>query len=667
MSSSITSLNAKTNKLTVGKMIKTKQAFTKASLAMAIAMAGVSSAQATEFNFGDMAVQWDNTVSYGVAWRTEAPDLKTVSKGNAEQVLGKEGVSSSNNYDDGTLNFKENSVYTNVVKYSTDLEINYHNYGGFFRAKAFYDTEIMDGEREFKELNDATKDAAGNGYDLLDAFVWADYDLGDMPATFRLGRQVISWGESTFIQGGINSINPVDASAFRRPGAEVKEGLLPVNMFYTSIGLTADLSLEAFYQLEWEKTRMDPCGTFFSTVDFAADGCGPVWVASDESEEFYDAMRQFEIDNDVAAPLRGAPAVERLADEEARDDGQYGLALRWYSEALGDTEFGAYYMNIHSRLPFINGVVTNYDTLGAVTGVKGAQLNANATYDTKFPLYQMVFPEDQKLMGVSFATSTEGGASIGGEISYRPDAPIQWNAFELILGGLGLPSSRLYQDRVAELGGVTTGAPYSNARALGGEIVEGYDTMDIWQAQMTFIKFYDQVMGADRLAVAAEIGATYVPDLPSLDDARYGRSGAFGLGDAVGVDAIIEGAAPGADACLIGYGDGKSGANANSDNCTDEGYVTQLSGGIRVRAGMDYNNAFAGVNMTPNIAISYDKGNGPEPGAQFIDERLTTALGVKFVYQNQTQVTVSYTNFEGGDYNTTKDRDNIALAASYSF
>ena len=562
------------------------------------------------------------------------------------------------------MNFKENSIYTNVFKYSTDLEINYKNYGAFVRARAFYDTELVDGEREFKELNDATIDAAGKGYDLLDAFVWADYDFGDTPVTFRVGRQVLSWGESTFIQGGVNSINPVDAAAFRRPGAEVKDGLLPVNMLYTSIGLTADVSLEAFYQLEWEKTRMDPCGTFFSTVDFAADGCGPVLLAGDEDERGTLALRDAEIAAGVPLSNRLAPATERLSDDEPRDDGQYGLALRWYSEALGDTEFGFYYTNLHSRLPYINGVVTNYDTLGAITGVKDAQINADASYDTKYPLYQMSYPEDQKQLGVSFATSTSGGASIGGEISYRPDAAIQWNAFELILGGLALPTSRLYQDRLEDLGGYDgsgTAPPYHNAAPLAGEKVEGYDKMDIWQAQMTIIKFYDQVLGADRLAIAAEVGATFVPDLPSLDDARYGRSGAFGLGDAVGVDPLLGTA----DGCSTGYSG--SGANSNTDNCTDDGYVDQLAGGIRVRAGIDYNNAFSGVNMTPKMSLAYDVGNGPEPGAQFIDQRLVASVGVNFVYLNRTQVSVDYTNFSGGDYNTVKDRDNIALSASYSF
>jgi hypothetical protein len=641
-----------------------KTLFKKLPLALAL-VAATSGVQATQFNFGETSVQWDNTISYGVAWRTEAPDSSIVAPGNAA-ALGLQGEGSSYNFDDGTLNFKENGVYTNVVKYSTDLEINYKNYGGFFRAKAFYDTEIMDGEREFVELNDATKDAAGSGYDLLDAFVWVNQDIGDMPATFRLGRQVVSWGESTFIQGGINSINPVDAASFRRPGAEVKDGLLPVNMFYTSIGLSNDLSLEAFYQLEWEKTRPDPCGTLFSTSDFVSDGCGPVILAGNDDERNYLALRDAEIDQGTSLANRVAPATERLADDEPRDDGQYGLALRWYSEALGDTEFGAYYMNIHSRLPFINGAITNYDTLGTITGTATGQINASATYDNRYPLYQVSYPEDQKLMGLSFARATEGGTSIGGEISYRPDAPIQWNSFELLLAGLALPSSRLFQDRLAEVGGVVaTATPHQNAAKFAGEILEGYDKMDIWQAQMTFIMFFDRVLGADRLAVAAEIGATYIPDLPDLDDARFGRSGAFGLGDAVGVDSVAS--APGADLCLVGFGSGKSGANSNTDNCTNDGYVTKLSGGVRLRAGINYNNAFSGVNVKPNISLSYDKGNGPEPGSQFIDERLTAAVGVSFLYQYQTKVSLNYTNFSGGDYNAAKDRDNVSLAASYSF
>lgn len=617
---------------------------------LALAMAGsVGAAQAIEYNVGELNIQLANTVSYGIGWRVEDRDKNQIMPGNGAS-LGLETAGSSYNYDDGTLNYSQGDVYTNVLKWSGDLEMSYRNYGAFFRARAYYDHAIMDQETDFKPLNDQTKDAVGAGAELLDAFVWADYDINYIPVSLRLGRQVLSWGESTFIQGGVNSINPVDAGAFRKPGAELKEALLPVNMFYTSIGLTGELTLEAFYQLEWEKTRSDPCGTFFSTTDFVADGCGPVILGGDSDEIDILALRQLEIDAGVPLSERVAPVTERIEDETPRDSGQYGVALRWYSEALGDTEFGFYYMNIHSRLPFINGAITNQDRLGVLTGTPNMEVNADATYNTYRPLYQIAYPEDIQIAGISFARSTEWGASVSGEVSYKPDYPIQWNAFELILAGNGAPWSRLYQQRAAEAG---------SAQDLYGEIGQGYDEFDVWQAQSTMIMFFDRVLGADRLAMVGEVGVAYIPDLPSTDVARYGRSGAYGIGNNDGVFA----AGGDTNYCI----DGGSSANVNTDNCTDDGYVTDVSGGVRFRAGLTYNNAFAGVNMTPNVSIAYDKGYGPEPASQFVDDRLTVGLGVNFLYLNQTSVDVSYTNFSGGRYNQMKDRDNISLSAKYSF
>lgn len=628
--------------------------FKKAPLALALTSA-MGAAHAVEFNFGDFSAQLDNTISYGIAWRVEDQDKDQIMPANGSD-FGFTGQGSSYNYDDGTLNYSQGDVYTHVLKFSSDLELNYKNYGGFFRGRAYYDAALMDQDTDFKPLNEATENAAGKGAELLDAYVWADYNLGNTPVTFRLGRQVLSWGESTFIQGGINSINPVDASAFRKPGAEVKEGLLPVSMAYTSIGITGDITLEAFYQLEWEKTRIDPCGTFFSTVDFVADGCGPVILGGEADERDMLAFRQAEIDRGVPLSSRVSPITERISDDQPKDSGQFGAALRWYSEALGDTEFGLYYMNLHSRMPFINGVVSNYDSTGTITGTPGAQVDANAAYDTYRPLYQIAYPEDIQIMGVSFARSTESGMSIGGEISYKPDAPIQWNAFELILAGSAAPYSRLYQQRAEESG---------SAADLYGELAKGYDEFDIWQAQTTIIKFFDRAFGADRIALVAEFGLNFIPDLPDTDDARYGRSGAYGIGNNDGVWDL----AGSTNFCTAETFSGavNSGQNVQSKNCTDDGYVTKLSGGIRLRGGMDYNNAFAGINMSPNMSVAYDKGNGPEPGSQFIDDRLTVGLGVSFVYLNQTSVDVSYTNFSGGKYNQLKDRDNVSLSAKYSF
>lgn len=631
-------------------------------LAAAIASSSLP-VMAKDYSVGELGIRWSNQISYGVGWRTESPDGGQVSeygtKGLADNPRG-----SSYNYDDGTLNFEKGDIFTNVLKANTELELSWRNFGAFFRAKAFYDRELVDGDRPWKDLNDETIDAAGKGYELLDNYIWADFDIGSMPVSLRLGSQVVSWGESTFIQNGINSINPVDVASFRRPGAEIKEVLLPVNMFYTSIGLTGDITLEAFYQLEWKKTRIDPCGTLFSTIDFVADGCGPVILAGDAGEKAYVEFR----DNELHKALvdRTAPIAERMPDNKPDDDGQYGLALRWYSEALGSTEFGLYYMNIHSRTPNIGGVLTNLSDRDDSTSI----INPNAEVSSKWPLYRIDYAEDIKIMGLSFATSTDSGYSVSGEVSYKKDYPVQWNAFEVLLSGLGVPFSRLYNQRLTEAGAFQGSTPteiqasVQQAREkIHGVASPGFDRFNIWQAQMTMIKFYNRVLGADKLNLVGEVGVTYVESLPYGDDTRYGRSGAFGLGNAAGVSSLFGNLEP----CVTGVPPTGTAANENPDYCTDEGFVDKISAGIRIRGSLDYNDAFAGVNISPNFGIGYDKGNSPDAGQQFLDSRLTKNLGVKFVYLYKFAFNVNYTMYSGGKYNQLADRDNVTLSASYSF
>lgn len=136
---------------------KAKQTmFKKAPLALALM--GAIQAQAVEFNFGDVNAQWDNTISYGVGWRLEDQDEYQIMPANG-------GKGSSYNYDDGTLNYDKGDIYTHVIKWSSDLEISYENYGAFFRARAYYDAALMDEDTDFKPLTDETKDAAGKGAD----------------------------------------------------------------------------------------------------------------------------------------------------------------------------------------------------------------------------------------------------------------------------------------------------------------------------------------------------------------------------------------------------------------------------------------------------------------------------------------------------------------------
>ncbi|MBK8284570.1 MAG: DUF1302 family protein [Ahniella sp.] len=112
-----------------------------------------------------------------------------------------------------------------------------------------------------------------------------NYDLGGKEGSVRLGRQVVSWGESTFIQNGINVINPVDVSKLRVAGAELKEAFLPVDMIQGSYAINENLSIEALYLLEFEQTEPDPAGTYFSTNDFATLGADFVMLGFGRADE----------------------------------------------------------------------------------------------------------------------------------------------------------------------------------------------------------------------------------------------------------------------------------------------------------------------------------------------------------------------------------------------
>lgn len=103
--------------------------------------------------------------------------------------------------------------------------------------------------------------------------MFGDFTLADHPLNARVGNQVINWGEGLYFQNGINAINPIDVAALRRPGSQVKEALLPVPMLYANLGLTDNLNMEAFYQLQWRRTVLEGCGTYFSTNDFMPEGC----------------------------------------------------------------------------------------------------------------------------------------------------------------------------------------------------------------------------------------------------------------------------------------------------------------------------------------------------------------------------------------------------------
>lgn len=624
----------------------------KLPLAVSLASTLASPAFAVNFNIGEIEGQFDSSLSVGASWSTQSADKDLIGSNN-----GGRGLSQTS--DDGRLNFKRGETFSKIFKGIHDLELKYGDTGVFVRGKYWYDFELKDEGREFKAVSDSNRKegAKSSGAQLLDAFVYHNYSIADQPGSVRLGKQVVSWGESTFLQNSINSINPVDVAAFRRPGAEIKEALIPVNMFYVSQGLTENLSAEFFYQLEWDQTIVENCGTFFSQADIVADGCDDnlrvLRPASSLSPTALGALSSFGVNANEEGVL-----VRRGADRDPSDSGQWGTAFRYYFAPL-DTEFGAYFMNYHSRNPVFSGTSATQAQLNAINAglpnipALGADNPANLR-----PLavagsssYFIEYPENIQLYGLSFSTTLPTGTAWSGEISYRPNAPVQLNSTDILFAGVG------------SLGGL-----FGNASVLdgaAGEDLHGYRRKEITQFQTTFTHFFDQVMGASRFTVVGEIGVVHVGGLESTSEARYGRDPVFGPGPLPPTQ-VAPGTFVNTCETLNGSTLGSASRKNVSKYCENDGFVTSTSWGYRARAIWEYPDVFAGVNLKPNVAWSHDV-SGYGPNGLFTEGAKAVSLGLDAEYQNTYTASLAYTDFFGGKYNTLVDRDFLALSFGMNF
>ncbi len=640
----------------------------KLPLAVSLASAIAAPAFAVNFNIGEIEGQVDSSLSVGASWSMRGSDPDLIGKNN-----GGKGLSQTS--DDGHLNFKKGETFSKIFKGIHDLELKYGDTGVFVRGKYWYDFELKDESRLFKDIDDhgRKEGAQSSGAQILDAFVYHNYDIAEQPGSVRLGKQVVSWGESTFIQNSINAVNPVDVSAFRRPGAEVKEGLIPVNMFFVQQSLTENLSAEAFYQLEWDQTVVDNCGTFFSQADIVADGCTQNFaVLSNVPADIAGVNALLPAAYDVTtSPWNEGIVVRRYGDKDARDSGQFGTAFRYFFEPL-DTEFGAYFMNYHSRAPIFSGQGASAQAQATINGTASAVATtggfapAKLTSASSFAAaatagnggYFMEYPEDIQLYGVSFSSTLPTGTAWSGEVSYRPNAPVQINSTDILYAGL---DAIAINTGVPGLGVVK---PYANASLLNGQAgqqLHGYNRKEITQLQTTFTHFFDQVMGASRLTLVGEIGVSHIGGLESSDDVRYGRDPVFGPGPLAGTISNM----PTCKA-LNANTLGSATAENVSKYCEDDGFATATSWGYRARAIWEYPDVFAGVNLKPNVAWSHDV-DGYGANGLFTEDAKAVSLGLDAEYQNTYTASVAYTDFFGGKYNTSIDRDFLALSVGVNF
>ncbi|TRX56666.1 DUF1302 domain-containing protein [Thalassomonas sp. M1454] len=660
------------------------------SIAAGLLTLAASQAHAVNFDLGDFQVSFDSTFSYGEAYRVEDRnwnDLVGKSNNlnnnidwvnnplNGFDVWKMPGGYSTNG-DLGNLNYDSGEAFSKMFKGNHELDITYSNdlgdFGVFVRGMYFYDFEMMDNDRPYVNPltgkttdpcdDEDAKDEICRDIRLLDAFAYADFYVGDTPVSIRVGDQVISWGESTLIAHGISELNPVDIARLRAPGSELKEAFIPFGAVWTSVGVTENFNIEAFYQYRWEKSVLPAPGSYFSTNDFAGSGgyanniqLGFGGAPDLNLEQLLVQLNAFR-DGYIANPPTDLPSFGAYAgqyagiagqatltdkNEDAEihpdDGGQYGLRFAYFFPEFNDTELSLYYMNYHSRRPVISGKTADFGIESLTADLQfiaesGGMHESNILSLGAFAQAVFTYPEDINLYGLSFNT-TVGLTSVAGEISYRQDEPLQIDDVELLFAAVADQSGSLPYT-ISQMGEIAS-----------GEVAKGFIESDTIQAQVTLTHLFGPTFGAGQMTGLIEFGGIDIRDMPDEDVLRLNGPGGARSGSTDPIMALVQG-----------------GTETNP-------FPTAFAWGYRALVKLDYNDVFWGVNMAPRVVFSHDvDGITPDPLFMFVEEKKSISLGLGFDYQSTWSADFSYNSFfDGvGTTNRTEDRDFVSFNIKYS-
>jgi hypothetical protein len=657
-------------------------------------LATASQVQAENFTLGNVDISFDSTFSYGQSWRVEDRNWNdNVGKSNnlnngfdfsayhpslnvnpdAGTVWNGQGGYSTNG-DNANLNYNSGDSFSQIIKGSHELDVRYRNFGLFARGMYFYDMEMSDSDRAWTNPlsgvnNDPCRDDEAsnqlcNDVRLLDAFVYGDFEIGEMPLSVRVGQQVISWGESTLISHGISELNPVDIARLRAPGSELKEAFIPFGAVWASLGVTENFNIEAFYQYNWEKTVLPAPGSYFSTNDFAGDGgqynnvqLGFASNPDMDLDYLIDGLNALSAGiANGSVPMASAGAAylgafptkitlrQSDAENEPDDGGQYGLKLSWFLPALNDTEISLYHMNYHSRRPVFSGITADFSD-AAIGQDLGMLLSSTITEDNytdlkAFSRVELDYVEDIKLYAMSFNTVL-GTTSVAGEVTYRQDEPLQIDDVELLFAAM--PQQLANDQGRSELDGISQMPVFQ-----GGERANGFILSDTLQAQMTLTHLWGPSFGASQLTTLVEFGGINIQDMPDPDVLRLNGPGTSRNGGIAGKEGL---------------------ELAVQDGVETNPFPDEFAWGYRAIAKLDFNNVIAGINISPRVVFSHDvKGTTPDPLFLFVEERKSVALGVNFNYQSRWSADINYNGFwDGvGTTNQMEDRDYISFSIKYS-
>ena len=224
------------------------RSFSRIAAVAAVGAAMATPAQAMRFKLADGAIDgsFDTTIGWGMNMRTRGHNPT-----NAGGLAGMYGNRSTAKWE----------VFNNTIKASHDLSLKGNGWGVFVRGNYSYDQDA-----DHEELSSSAQNAKVTTGIFTDAYVYFRFGNDDQ-FNLRLGKQVISWGENTFIGNSINDINTVDLTKLRVPGVELKDAFIGTPAVSGSWQINDAFTLEAFALFAFDEFAADPQGGFFLTND----------------------------------------------------------------------------------------------------------------------------------------------------------------------------------------------------------------------------------------------------------------------------------------------------------------------------------------------------------------------------------------------------------------
>lgn len=385
-------------------------------LVLALGLAGAchlvagNSAWAANVDLGIEGVEavWVSNITTGIGIRAKSPSCLLTGSPAAHGCGSAANTPVWANGDDGNLNYHKNQAYTGFVSLTSEFLLKAPQSGFKFLARGTAVYDFLTDKTKRTELSAEARDQAVNSSKLLDLWLQKDFALGEQRAHFRLGNQVINWGESYFATGGINASNSVDWQKLLIPGTQLKQALLPAPMLSFATSLPGGFSTQAYYQFRWNSNIYPPVGTFWSASDVFGRGAqAAAFNANNYNVAGLDAAH-------IAGANSNNPALlsaikNRLLNGEftgaphnsiafpyttvlPQRKAQYGLRLGYKPDAI-DMTFGFYYERYTDKAPVLTYLASGVSQYSYLPG--------------------------RDLYGVS-TNFTLGDWAVGSELSYRP-------------------------------------------------------------------------------------------------------------------------------------------------------------------------------------------------------------------------------------------------------